>query len=332
MSFQMRDFIKTIIIQKIHNIYSENVYKRVDIDSKPFFPNYLDNNTNIPLTECYSCAIFKKNSNKLICIISVVIDSNYNVYMKSGPNLNNTKIITPFSCLSSVNINNNIEKLFWFNNTNIINYINNMINISNTDIDTLDLFINDTLNMMSNIPVNTQSQIENPTNPPQAPSFISTPLYPQNEDEEGEPIPSLEVEPDPSPEPSAEPVDSNYLNDGNSETEDEYTDMPKLLDEHDQLIDPEGLKGPIYNKYYKNCADTSIFTTNKVKKNRFKTMEDALTEAQQLFNNNYYNDLCITRDWKGWCIRTGPIWVNSSSKQKKISDLDLTHITYQLVN
>ena len=60
-------------------------------------------------------------------------------------------------------------------------------------------------------------------------------------------------------------------------------------------------------------------------------MDNALSEAHQLINNNHYNELCITRDWKGWCIRTGPIWINSSNKQKKITHLDITHITYQVL-
>ena len=323
MSFHMRDYVKSILIKKIKNIYSENTYKTIYIDSKPFFPNYLDNNSNIPLNECYSCAIFKKINNKIICVISVVMDNNYNIYMKSGPNINNTKNITPFSCLDGTNINSNIQKLFWFNNTNIINYINNMINISNNDIDTLDLFINDTLlawesSMTSNIPIN------------------QSPVQQDNYD-----VPLLEPEPAPSPEPPSEPAPENVSESTPSlvnspdlsepASEDPYYDMPLLLDEYEQPIDPEGLKGPIYNKYYKNHVDSNLFTTNKFKKKRFNTKDDALLEAQQLINNNHYNNLCLTKDWKGWSIRTGPIWVNSSNKQKKINNLDLTHITYQVL-
>ena len=113
------------------------------------------------------------------------------------------------------------------------------------------------------------------------------------------------------------------IEDDTAEQSDETTlpSPPPLIDLHSQIVEPEGFNGPIYNKYYRSLEPTTSKTI-------FNSFEEAKTKVLEIVGQ--YTDICITKNWRGWMIRIGPIWVTSSQKQKKISNMEFSHITYTL--
>ena len=297
--FHLRDYLKNKLKLKLDNRYSIEKYNTSPICHHIIFNNYsLDN--------IYTGAIYNDEDLELVAIYSLVIDKNCNLHMKSGTNINNLNTFEKYSILDGTSINSKFDQLFWFDNNN-----------NTSDLNT----------MLDNIPTQPSLSDSEVSVYQEQPPYLTIPLVPSSVhmNISAESIDFLqsspEVEPLPSPEHNSLTPPLVYHSDNvNEYINDSAEGMPDLVDMYDQIVNPYGFEGPIYNKYFKTTSN-GIF---------YNSFNQAKEHALYLFNNQINTHISITQNWKGWSVRCGPIWITSSNRQKKINNLDFSHVTYTL--